>query len=144
VVVRFGPADGDEEPPTETFYYKFGDGGTYDLTSNTNPKHYIMDAWLETLRKFVLTALLEYVRDPKQNSVISPCCVVKKMLFVEWGSAGDEFTLLLCRASITPDRIFENIVTEEWKKIVRLPVPRAFAFATQDRVAQECVIAFAG
>jgi len=143
VSVHYGPIEQEGEK-TETYYHKLGDNGVYDFASRTNPKHFILEPWLETLRSFVLVALLEYANNGKQEDVISPGCVVKKMLYVEWGSAGHEFTLLLCKACLSPDQIFEQIVDEAWRKIVRLPVPIAFAFATQDRVAQEYVIAFAG
>lgn len=139
VGVHRGGADG-----VEHFFYKMGDAGCYDFTSCTQPHHFPLHPWLDTMRAFVRLALLEYVRASEKDRVISPRGAVKKMLYVEWGSAGDEFTLVLCRARIEPNGMIDEMVREAWGAMVRLPAPCTFGFVTQDRVVQNMVIAFAG
>ena len=123
-------------------YYKL-DNDCYDFTSRTSPAHFPLHSWIETLRAFVQCALLEYVRS-ESDRVISPQGAVMKMLFCEWGSAGDAFTLLLCRAHIEPSKMFDEMVGRAWGAMVCLPAPSAFRFVPQDGVAQNMVIAMAG
>jgi len=138
VAVHYGSAG-----QVEHFYYKMGDAGQYDLTSHTRPAHFPLHPWLDTLRTFVRTALLEYVRSEKDR-LISPPEAVKKMMYAEWGTAGDAFTLLLGRAKIEPSKMFDEMVGQAWGAMVRLPSPSTLCFVTQDRVAQDAIIAMAG
>ena len=125
------------------YFYRLGDSGCYDFTSYTQPKHYPLDSWLQTLRDFVRIALLEYTRSSEQDRVISPCGAVKKMLFVEWGSAGDGLTLMLRRAHIEPSSMFDEMLREAWGAMVRLPVPSTFRFTVHDGLVQDTIIGYA-
>ncbi len=126
----------------EHFHYKLGDSECYDFTSRTRPTHFPLSCWLDTVRSFVRVALMEQVRAEKDR-IISPRAVVKKMVYVEYGSAGDEFTLLLCRAGIEL-KVFDEMVDQAWDSLVRLPTPSALRHAPQDQVVQNFVIALAG
>ena len=131
------------EEDVEHYYYALGDNNRYDFVCNTPPADYPLHSWMETLSAFARIALSEYVRDPKQDRMISPRAAVMKMLYVEWGSAGDSFTILLSRAGVEPKNLFEAMVGQAWGGIVSLPRPDALCFLPQDGPAQDMMIALA-
>ncbi len=94
-------------------------------------------------RSFVRAALREFLAASERDCVLSPCDVMNKMLYREWGSAGDAFTRLLIRARIDPHVLFEDLVREAWSGLIRLSTPSAFNFVTQDQQVQNMVVAMA-
>ena len=69
---------------------------------------------------------------------------MNKMLYREWGSAGDAFTRLFIRARIDPHVLFDDLVREAWSGLVRLPSPSAFNFVTQDSEVQRALVVMVG
>ena len=90
---------------------------------------------------FVRVSLLEYTRAADSDCMISPRVVVTKMLYREWGSAGDAFTSLLTKAGITA-RVLDDLVDECWRNMIRLPSPGVFRFVTLDENVRDAVVKF--
>ena len=84
----------EEDGEATTQFFKLGDHNAWDFTSRTAPQHYPLHSWLQTLDSFVRAALQEYVRAAGTDSVVSPCCVVRKMLHREWGRIDSCFFVL--------------------------------------------------
>ena len=126
----------------QTFYYKLGDDGRWDFETRLAPDTFPLKPWLATLKTFVRVALWEYVRASDPECVLAPPQVVRKMMYREWGSAGDAFTRVLNRACFGPNAM-DDMIRDAWRGMVRLPVPATFKFVAQDHDVQNAVVGLA-
>ena len=122
------------------YFYKRGDNNSYDFTAATAPQDFPLQPWLETLDKFVRICLALHVQATRK-SVLSPVQVVRKVLYGEWASAGDDFTVVLMRNNFHPTCL-DSMLDAAWSRMIRLPTPRALMF-TQDQKVQVAFLALA-
>jgi hypothetical protein len=122
---------------TRALYYKLGDDNCWDFHTTCPYAASAFAPWLEMLQSFVRIALAACMRDREHR--ISPSTRVQKMLFREWGAAGDDFTLYLGVRGFDPCKI-EEMVRGAWRVHLNLPVPAAFAFVTNDEATQARVL----